>query len=59
MKLTKYIEEIGDKEFSKLTGATPSQSKTWRLGTRRPKVEMAFVIVKKTKGKVELKDIFV
>jgi DNA-binding transcriptional regulator YdaS (Cro superfamily) len=58
IKLTRFIEKTGDKAFCALTGATPSQAKTWRLGTRRPKGEMAQVIIEKTKGAVTLKGIY-
>ena len=57
-KLSKYIEKVGSKAFCSLTGATPSQAKTWRLGTRRPKGEMAQTIIEKTKGAVTLKGIY-
>ena len=58
MKLSAYIESIGDRAFAQVIGASRRAVTDWRLGNRLPRPRAAQRIVKASKGAVSLSDIY-
>lgn len=48
MKLTNYIEKVGDKAFAERFGITPRAAMSYRLGDRTPRPKLATRIVAET-----------
>lgn len=48
MKLTDYIQQVGDEKFARRFGWKTRKVMSWRLGDRRPRPEEAQIIVAKT-----------
>lgn len=59
MKLKAYIEWKGDEFCAELFGVKLRTIGSWRRGERIPRPHLANEIVRLTKGKVQLEDIYV
>jgi hypothetical protein len=58
MKLHEFIEQVGDESAAIIFGVKVRTAKSWRLQDRTPRPTQAREIVKITKGKVSLEEIF-
>lgn len=52
MNLSEFIDAIGDEQAAKLFGITRRAAQSYRLGTRRPRPEVAQRMVDKSKGRL-------
>lgn len=58
MKLSEYIKETGHEAASRLFGVSIWTIKAWRFGDRLPRPAKANEIVRITRGKVTLSEIY-
>ena len=58
MRIQDYIATIGDRAAAELFGITERAAESYRLGTRKPRPEVAQRIVVKTNGKVDWEGIY-
>ena len=58
MKLSKYIELIGDPAAAVLFGVPERRVNSWRLEQRWPRTKDARKIISATKGKVSWEEIY-
>lgn len=58
MRIQDYIATIGDRAAAELFGITERAAESYRLGTRKPRPEVAQRIVDKTNGKVDWEGIY-
>jgi len=59
MNFKEYLSKIGDEKACELFNAKPRTVGSWRRGERKPSPDKAVEIVKLSKGKVKLQDIYV
>ena len=58
MKIQDFIATIGDRAAAELFGISERAAESYRLGTRKPRPEVAQRIVEKTSGKVDWEGIY-
>lgn len=58
MRLSEYIEAVGDEPAAKLFGVKKITAYSWRKGYRLPRPKKAKEIEKITKGKVTVRDCY-
>lgn len=58
MKLTTYIEQIGDAEAAKRFGVKLRTVQSWRRGERRPRPTQIPAIIEGSDGKVTVSGIY-
>ena len=58
MNLKLYLKAIGDEECARLYGVKRRTARSWREGTRVPRVRVGLKIIKTTKHRVRFEDIY-